>query len=124
MSIIRSIQILQTLHHYISRKATGSREEFAQKLNMSLSTLEKYLREMKMLRFPVAFDKIKNTYYYTEENDEVAALLLNLSHTNVLNRQQLKECACTPSRKESSATLYYFCADPETGKRTKSEEPC
>jgi DNA-binding IclR family transcriptional regulator len=124
MSIIRSIQILQTLHHYISRKATGSREQFAQKLNMSLSTLEKYLREMKMLHFPIAFDKINNTYYYTEENDEVAALLLNLNPSNVLNRQQLKDCACAPARKETSASLYYFCIDPETGKKTKSIEPC
>lgn len=51
----------------IRRKATGSPEQFAEKMGMDRSTLMRYLSELKKLDAPIYFDPIKQSYYYEEE---------------------------------------------------------
>jgi DNA-binding IclR family transcriptional regulator len=67
MSVLRYFRKLQMLDNYISRKATGNQEEFAQKTRMSRSMLNEYLKEMKEMGFPISYCKHRNTYYYEQE---------------------------------------------------------
>jgi DNA-binding IclR family transcriptional regulator len=67
MSILRYFNKMQHLDHLIRKKATGNQNEFSRKVNMSRSTLNEYLKQMKALGFPIKFCRKRNTYYYTEE---------------------------------------------------------
>ena len=51
----------------IRRRATGSPEAFASKMEMDRSTLMRYLSELRKLDAPIYFDPIKQSYYYEEE---------------------------------------------------------
>lgn len=55
------------MHALIKRKATGTPEQFAEKMNMSRSALMRAIREMKELDAPICYDKIRETYYYCEQ---------------------------------------------------------
>ncbi|MCM5527884.1 HTH domain-containing protein [Parasegetibacter sp. NRK P23] len=48
----------------IARKATGTPQELAERLDISESTLYEYFAVMKDLGAPIKYDKIKCTYYY------------------------------------------------------------
>lgn len=67
MPIIKYFDRLKRMDDLIRRRATGSPEQFAQKMGMDRSTLMRYLSELKMLDAPIYFDPIKQSYYYEEE---------------------------------------------------------
>ncbi|MEQ8339183.1 MAG: HTH domain-containing protein [Cyclobacteriaceae bacterium] len=48
----------------IRRRATGSSDEFANKLGISRSSLMEYIKLLKELNAPISFDHYNNTYYY------------------------------------------------------------
>lgn len=83
MSFIRYIQKVQYLDFLIRTKATGSQKDFARKANMSKSTLNEYLNDMKDLGFPIAFDRSQNTYYYIESGQMVASLFEKMAERNI-----------------------------------------
>ena len=74
MSVIRYIQKIQLIDSYIRRKATGNQKEFAQKLHMSRSMLNEYLKDMKELGFPISYCKQRNTYFYGKNGCMVKTL--------------------------------------------------
>lgn len=88
MSIIKHIKRITYINYLISKKSTGSLENFAQKNNISTRTLSEILCDMKELGFPIKFDRNKNSYIYTEEGEMVKNLFLK--YGEVLNRQELK----------------------------------
>lgn len=49
----------------ISKKATGTPEEFAQKMNISVSMLYEYLAILRDLGAPICYDKERRTYFYS-----------------------------------------------------------
>lgn len=48
----------------IRRKATGTPEEFAQKMDLSRSALLKYIKLLKELNAPVKYDQERRSYCY------------------------------------------------------------
>lgn len=74
MPILRYFKKIEHLDSLIRRKATGNQVEFARRVNLSRSTLNEYLREMKLLGFPIKFSKQRNSYYYTEEGNIAKSL--------------------------------------------------
>ncbi|MBX9783112.1 MAG: HTH domain-containing protein [Chitinophagaceae bacterium] len=52
------------IDYLIARRATGTPQELADKLEISESTLYEYISVMKDLGAPIKYDKFKNTYYY------------------------------------------------------------
>ncbi|MCP4459375.1 MAG: hypothetical protein GY816_15340 [Cytophagales bacterium] len=58
---------MKRMHLFIKRSATGTPEQFAEKMNMSRSALMRTLSEMKELDAPICYDPIKESYYYCEE---------------------------------------------------------
>jgi predicted DNA-binding transcriptional regulator YafY len=57
---------LEYLNYLIRLKATGSPDSLAKKLHLSVRTVFGYIDILKSLGAPIAYNKEKETYYYTE----------------------------------------------------------
>ena len=64
MTVIKYIERIKVMDDLIRRKATGTSNQFAEKLHISRSTLMKYINILKDMGAPVAYDKFRNSYYY------------------------------------------------------------
>lgn len=64
MSLSKYIARLQRMDLLIALKATGSPEAFANKMNLSRSTLFETLQEMKGMGVDIRYSNIRETYYY------------------------------------------------------------
>jgi predicted transcriptional regulator len=58
----------------IRKKATGNQKEFAKKLNISVSTVNEYLKNMKAVGFPIKYCHKRRTYYYEKDGKMVESL--------------------------------------------------
>jgi len=77
MSVHRYFKKIQLIDSFIRRKATGNQKQFAEKIFMSRSMLNEYLKEMKELGFPIRYCKQKKSYYYEAEGSMVKKLFEN-----------------------------------------------
>ncbi|TGE12630.1 hypothetical protein [Hymenobacter elongatus] len=66
MSVIKYLGRLEQIDALISRKATGTPDEFADRLNLCRSALMHCIKEMKELGAPIAYCKQQQSYYYKE----------------------------------------------------------
>lgn len=66
MSLSQQIQQLKRLHELIRRKATGTPEQLAARLEMSRANMYRYLEELKTFGAPVKYCKHRRCYYYEE----------------------------------------------------------
>jgi hypothetical protein len=64
MDIMRYFDRVQAMDSYIQRRATGTPEQFADKMGLSRSTLMEYIRLMKALNAPIEYDSYNMTYHY------------------------------------------------------------
>ncbi len=60
------LDFVSRIDDMIYRKATGTPAELAEKLGVSERSLYRFIRKMKCLNLPIAYDKHKRTYYYTQ----------------------------------------------------------
>lgn len=67
MSLFKSIDRLRRMDDLIRRKATGTPNEFAEKLGLSPSQLFLVLKEMKELGTPIQYCTVRKSYYYEVE---------------------------------------------------------
>ena len=67
MPIKKYLNRLERIDILIRRKSTGNAEQFADKMNMSRSTLLEEIKEMRELGAPILFDSNRNTYFYEFE---------------------------------------------------------
>jgi len=54
------------MSNFIQRKATGSPERFAKKVELSRTALYRRIDDLKSLNAPISYDKFRETYYFTE----------------------------------------------------------
>lgn len=66
MGFERYLDRIKRIDKLIYRKATGTSEEFAERVGLCRSALLQYLSELKELGAPVKYCKISQTYYYVE----------------------------------------------------------
>ena len=64
MSLLKYVDRLSRMHGLIMREATGPPEEFAERLNLSLSMLMLELQDMKELGASIAYCHKRRSYYY------------------------------------------------------------
>ena len=67
MKLYLYIDRINLINKLISNANTGSQEEFAKRLNISVSRLARIIEYMKDQGAPIKFDRITNTYYYEEK---------------------------------------------------------
>ncbi|BDD07590.1 hypothetical protein FUAX_00220 [Fulvitalea axinellae] len=64
MNIIKYLERLEHMDSLIRRAATGPPDVFAKKVGLSRSALMEYIRILKTLGAPVAYDSYLGTYRY------------------------------------------------------------
>jgi hypothetical protein len=74
MSLSRHLLKLKLIDELIRRKATGNQLSFSKKVSLSRSHLNNYLQEMKILGFPIEYDRKRQSYYYKESGRLVSCL--------------------------------------------------
>lgn len=67
MQIKEKLDTLTRLHHLIDRRATGDSIELAKRLNVSKSTLFRYLNELRNFGAPIAFCMKERHYFYEQD---------------------------------------------------------
>jgi len=67
MSLSKYIARLQRMDLLIALRATGTPEAFANKMNLSRSTLFETLQEMKCMGVDIRYSNIRESYYYGDE---------------------------------------------------------
>ena len=71
MSFLDNLDRIQRLHALIRRKATGAPHQLAHRLDVSRATVYRYLEELKALGAPLAYCRLRQTYYYENDFDLV-----------------------------------------------------
>lgn len=66
MSLLRNLARAERIHRLIKFKRTGTPENFANKMDMSLSSLYGVLKELRELGAPIGYCKFRESYHYTE----------------------------------------------------------
>jgi biotin operon repressor len=66
MSLIKYIERLRRMDSLISMMATGTPEEFAEKLGIRRSTLFQSLQEMRNMGVDIKYSCIRQSYYYAD----------------------------------------------------------
>ena len=66
MSLIKYIERLRRMDSLISMMATGTPEEFAEKLGLRRSTLFQSLQEMREMGVNIKYSWIRQSYYYAD----------------------------------------------------------
>ena len=66
MSVIKYLNRLRRMDSLISRMATGTPDEFAQKIGIKRSTLFQTLQEMRELGVDIKYSCIRQSYYYAD----------------------------------------------------------
>ncbi len=67
MPIISFIQRIERMDYLIRTSSTGTPEQFASKLGLSRRSLFLWIEQLREdFSFPIAYDPIRQSYYYTE----------------------------------------------------------
>lgn len=66
MSLIKYIRRLEYMDFLILSEATGSPEDFAQKIGIKRSTLLSHIRELRLLGVNINYSHYRKTYYYKD----------------------------------------------------------
>ena len=64
MSLLKYIERLRRMDSLISMMATGTPEEFAEKIGIKRSTLFQSLQEMREMGLDIKYSFIRQSYYY------------------------------------------------------------
>ncbi len=67
MSLLKYVERLKRMDDLIRRKATGTPEEFANRLGIGRTILMEELRELKELGAELCYCKVRHSYYYANE---------------------------------------------------------
>jgi ribosomal protein S25 len=66
MKIHTQIERIKHLNSLIKREATGTPSQLAEKLNISVATVYRLIRELKDFGAPILYSKHSQSYIYTE----------------------------------------------------------
>jgi len=87
MSLLKYLDRLERMHHFITSNSTGTPDEFARRLRISRRELMRGLEEMRQLGFPVRYSRSLFGYYYDEMKDEDRIKLMQLIEKIISERR-------------------------------------
>lgn len=64
MKLLEHIDRINRLHALLKKKRTGTPEQLAQKLHVSVSRLYAVVEELKLMGAPITYSRQLQTYYY------------------------------------------------------------
>ncbi len=68
MKILTQIERMKYIDWLIRRKATETPKQLAEKLNVSVITIYRYIRELKDMGAPIVYCRYCESYKYTNED--------------------------------------------------------
>ena len=74
MSITKFVQRLRHMDYLIKAKMTGNPQQFAEKLNISRSTLLENLQEIKLLGCKIDYCRDRETYIYEDKDHDLSKI--------------------------------------------------
>ena len=69
MTFHERYQLMQRMHGFIRRRGTGPPTIFAKRLLISRATLFRHLEDLASFGATIAYDRDRETYYYTNDFD-------------------------------------------------------
>lgn len=66
MALLDYFEKIKRIDQFVRMQATGTPEEFAQRLGIAKSTLYSYINVMKELDIPIQYNNERRTFYYTQ----------------------------------------------------------
>ena len=66
MSLMKHIHRYKQLHRLIGKGKTGDSKKLATKMGVTERQVYNYLKELRDMNIPVAYDPVWETYYYTQ----------------------------------------------------------
>lgn len=85
MKLIEHIHLLSRLDYLIRRKATGTPRHLAQRLNISERHVYRLINELKIIGFPVEYNRNRDSYCY--EGDVSIHFKIKINHNEIINVQ-------------------------------------
>lgn len=85
MSLIKYIERISRIDSLIHRKATGTPEEFAERLGIRRSTLFQNLQELRDIGVGIKYSYERQTYFYTDNRR------IRINIENILYKQEVFE---------------------------------
>lgn len=67
MQFLDQIKLLKRIDQFIKRKATGSPEQFANRLDISRASVFRQIKLLKMLGAKIQYNHDRESYVYEEE---------------------------------------------------------
>lgn len=108
MALLKHVRRLQYINHMIGRRATGDLESFARKNGLCKSAMAGVIQEMKELGFPIKFDRIRNSYYYSEDGQMVQELFIR--NGKILTKAEMSKIGTDDSKLcFSKITVFRLC---------------
>ncbi|MDR0606432.1 MAG: helix-turn-helix domain-containing protein [Bacteroidales bacterium] len=77
MSIFTTIDRILVIHGLIKKEATGTPDEFAERLHLKRRQLQNILDEIRDFGAEIMYDRIRNTYYYANNFEIVVKIRVN-----------------------------------------------
>lgn len=67
MNLLKQLALLDRIDSLIRRKATGTPDEFAEKLDLSRASLYRYLNVLRNAGAIIDYDQQENSFFYVED---------------------------------------------------------
>lgn len=109
MSLLKYINRLRYMDFMIKKKATGNLENFAKKNDLSKRAMTDIISEMKLLGFPIKYNRTRSTYYYEEGGEMVKQLFIK--DGQILSKQQISEIVPLNNLCYSEYKVFKICED-------------
>jgi predicted transcriptional regulator len=109
MPLDLSLKRLQFANAMIRKKATGNLGTFAKKMNLSKSGLKKLLSEMRELGAPIQYDRLRETYYFTEDGEVCISKFMK--YGEVVTREELVKIGKPEDLCFSEKAIFVPCKD-------------
>lgn len=77
MQLFETIDRLHRIHKLIRREATGTADEFAERLHLKRRQLYNILEEFKIYGADIKYDRYRCTYYYANDFEILVKISLN-----------------------------------------------
>lgn len=103
MQYFNTIERVHRIHKLIQRQATGTPEEFAERLNLRKRQLYNILDEFKDYGASIKYNRMRSTFYY--DNDFEVLVKINVSPLSI-HEQKLLYAGCSEKKILSAISLH------------------
>ena len=104
MTFMEQIAALERLHELIKRKATGTPEQLAEKFDVSLGTINNFIKTLRNKDLPINYCRERQTYYYEYEVDVIVF--------QIKTKEDLRKIQGGEIYFHFSSSIQNFCIDP------------